>query len=77
MLLAGGGTFNQTLVSEIEGKCRGMVQRTDDVGIPGEAREAIAMAILGALCQDREPITLPGITGLDGEPPVSGCWVIP
>jgi len=33
--------------------------------------------VLGALCQDRVPITLPRVTGVRGEAPVAGSWVLP
>ena len=34
-------------------------------------------AILGALCQDRVPISLPGVTGCDDPAPIAGAWVLP
>ena len=37
---------------------------------------SFCMAVLGALCQDRVPITLSAATGVK-EPPVAGCWVLP
>ncbi len=39
-----------------------------------QAREAVAMAVLGGLCQDGVPITLEQITGATN-PGVAGCWV--
>lgn len=76
ILLAGGGANNRTLVEEIRTRAVVPVQPTDDYGVPIAYREAIAMAVLGALCQDRVPITLPQVTGVK-EAPVAGCWIIP
>jgi 1,6-anhydro-N-acetylmuramate kinase len=52
------------------------VQLSDELGIPTSLREAMAMAILGALCEDRVPITLKQITGVE-RAPVAGWWVLP
>jgi 1,6-anhydro-N-acetylmuramate kinase len=40
-------------------------------------REAMSFAILGALCQDRIPITLPRVTGCPDPAPISGAWILP
>ena len=53
------------------------VLTTDQAGIPASYREAAAMALLGALSQDRVPITLPRVTGVGSPAPVSGTWVLP
>jgi len=56
------------------------VRPTDDLGVPGAYREATAMGVLGALCRDGVPITLPEVTGCGSEDgptraaPLSGCW---
>jgi hypothetical protein len=44
--------------------------------MPIEAREAACFAVLGALCADGVPITLPHVTGCRTPAPVSGSWVI-
>ena len=49
---------------------------SDDLGIPCEAREAMAFAVLGALSQDGVPITLPQVTGAT-DPGVAGVWARP
>jgi anhydro-N-acetylmuramic acid kinase len=79
VLLAGGGTRNACLVASIHAHSRAgaSVQTTDGTGIPAAYREAICMAVLGALCQDRVPITLPQVTGVPEPAPVAGCWVMP
>lgn len=76
-LLAGGGVKNRALRSAIESCCSCRVQTTDDAGLPAEYREAACFAVLGALCQDRVPITLPAVTGVPSPAPISGAWVMP
>ena len=76
LIVAGGGVNNSTLLNEIRDRAVVPVDLSDDYDIPFKFREAVAMAVLGALCQDRIPITLPQVTGVDIAP-VSGCWVIP
>lgn len=76
VILSGGGVLNQTLVNEIQNQFDVYVDPTDEFGIPVTHREAAVMAILGALCQDRMPITLSQVTGARFTP-LSGCWVLP
>lgn len=76
IILAGGGIKNRALVAEIRDRSKTPVELSDDTGIPSTHREAIAMAILGALCQDRVPITLPQVTGADHQI-ISGIWALP
>jgi len=59
ILIAGGGVHNESLVQAIGEKA----QKTDIFGVPTQAREGMAMAILGALATDGVSITLPQITG--------------
>ncbi len=75
-ILAGGGVKNLTLVQEIKNRSKVTVELSDAYGIPATYREAISMAVLGALCWDRIPITLPQVTGAV-EQFVSGSWVLP
>lgn len=74
VLLAGGGTRNVALLSAIERACAGRVSATDAAGLPAEFREAAHMGVLGALCADGVPITLPAVTGVRGPAPVAGVW---
>jgi anhydro-N-acetylmuramic acid kinase len=76
-ILAGGGVRNRTLVAAIRRHTSGEVHLSDDFGIPCEYREAAAFAVLGALCQDRVPITLPQVTGVPSPAPIAGSWVLP
>jgi 1,6-anhydro-N-acetylmuramate kinase len=58
VLLAGGGVHNTALLRTIKHD-----GTTEKLGVPTQAREAMAMAILGALAQDGVSITLSQITG--------------
>ncbi len=74
-LLAGGGAKNAALLRALQGNRTEMVEPMG----PDLAtfREAICFAILGALCQDRTPITLPQVTGVTTPAPISGAWILP
>lgn len=78
MLLAGGGVRNRALFEAIQkhGAENGIasVRKSDDFGLSSEYREAMEFAVLGALCQDGVPITLPGVTGVREPAPISGAW---
>ena len=75
IVLAGGGTRNRRLVERLRTylSVHGSVLLSDDLGIPCQAREAMAFAVLGALSADGVPITLPQVTGAE-EPGVAGTW---
>lgn len=79
ILLAGGGAKNMALVRAIRlAAVPSTVRFADEAGLSSTYREPIAIALLGALCQDRVPITLPQVTGCGSvPPPISGCWVLP
>ncbi len=75
-ILAGGGVRNAALLSALRSRMpRACV--SDDVGVPASHREAVCMAILGALAQDRVAITLPHVTGVREPAPQAGVWVYP
>lgn len=76
IILAGGGVKNKTLVEEIQKRSKIPVELSDKNGIPSTHREAAAMAVLGALCRDRVPITLPQVTGVLSNS-ISGVWALP
>ena len=63
LIVAGGGARNATLVERLRARTRLPVRLTDELGIPSEAREAVAFAILGAYRMRGEPNTLPRCTG--------------
>ena len=77
VLLAGGGVKNAALVSRLRKLHAAGVTTTGEAGVAPEYREAVCMAVLGALCQDRVPITLPQVTGVAAPAPVAGCWAYP
>ncbi len=76
LIVAGGGVRNGALLAAL--RTHGSpVSLSDEFGVPVQAREAAAMAVLGALCADGVPITLPQITGCTAPAPRAGCWVYP
>lgn len=75
--LAGGGAFNPVLSAAIARAVGASCLPLDAIGVPVQAREAMCFAVLGALCQDRVPITLPAVTGVPSPAPVSGAWCFP
>jgi 1,6-anhydro-N-acetylmuramate kinase len=77
VLLAGGGVHHEVLVWAIGATAGVVPELTDGYGVPAAYREAMAIGVLGALCQDRVPITLSRVTKAAGEVGVSGCWVMP
>lgn len=77
LILAGGGVRNLCLMRSIEEHAGGPVRTTANLGVPPEYREAACMAVLGTLCQDRVPITLPQVTGVTSPAPLAGCWAYP
>ncbi len=65
VLVSGGGRFNKTLMKQIalylpEGIA---VKGTDEHGIPADAKEAIAFALLGYQCYKKRTNNLPSATG--------------
>ncbi len=76
VIIAGGGTQNAALVDALRHRIPRPVRLSDALGVPAKAREAMAMAVLGALCADGVPITLPRITGCH-EATVAGSWWLP
>ncbi|NNM25505.1 MAG: anhydro-N-acetylmuramic acid kinase, partial [Phycisphaerales bacterium] len=63
VVVAGGGTRNRTLLGSLGRGLEPRVVALGAGGIPPEAREAAAMAVLGGLSADGVPITLPAVTG--------------
>ncbi len=74
VLVAGGGAANSFLVDCLRERVRTPLTLSDAAGVPAPYREAMAIAVLGTLCCDGVPITLPQITGCrDPAPP---CGVL-
>ncbi len=64
LIVSGGGTRNATLMSYLRQQVPGVpVKTTDELGIPSEAKEAIAFALLAAATLDGEPGNVPAATG--------------
>ena len=85
-VLAGGGARHPHLVDSVSqtlpkrfphaDSAPRRIVLSDVLGIPCEAREAMDFAVLGALSQDGEPVTLPQVTGASA-PGRAGTWVYP
>lgn len=75
--LAGGGALHPVLSAAIERAAGTPCMPLDSLGVPVHAREAVCFAVLGALCQDGVPITLPEVTGVSFPAPRAGAWCFP
>jgi anhydro-N-acetylmuramic acid kinase len=70
LFVSGGGTRNLTLMEMIRGEAAGLgieVLPTDAAGVPSQAKEAIAFAVLAYQSWHRKPSNVPGATGADRE----------
>ncbi|HUF31403.1 MAG TPA: anhydro-N-acetylmuramic acid kinase [Gemmatimonadaceae bacterium] len=75
LVLSGGGARNPALVSAISRALPRLTVRSfDALFFDGEAKEAVAFALLGYLHVSRLPGNVPGATGARG-PRVLGQWV--
>ncbi len=64
LLTAGGGIHNLALMSEIRQRCKGIrVTTIDEIGIPAQAREALAFALLTWWHSINFPGNSPAVTG--------------
>ena len=64
LLISGGGARNATLMALLRQPLGDIpVFTTDDLGIPSQAKEAIAFALLGAATLDNMPSNVPSATG--------------
>jgi anhydro-N-acetylmuramic acid kinase len=73
LIIAGGGVRNRALMAELRAAAGIPVDDSADHGWPAQAREAVAFAVLGALCADGVLITLPAVTKVKTAP-LSGTW---
>lgn len=63
-LVSGGGVHNPLLMAELQGLMpTAYVHSIDDIGIPADAKEAMAFAYLAAATKLGKPANLPGATG--------------
>ena len=67
VLLCGGGARNPAIAAMLQRELPGSrVGRTEDAGLPGDAKEAVAFAVLGYETMNRRPGNLPAATGASG-----------
>jgi anhydro-N-acetylmuramic acid kinase len=65
-IVSGGGARNKTLVKMIEATLSPLklkITKTDEHGLPSEAKEAAAFAVLAYATWNREPSNVPSATG--------------
>ena len=70
LFASGGGTQNRTLMAMLRGELTGLgieVATTDAAGVPSQAKEAIAFAVLAYQSWHRQSSNLPGATGAKRE----------
>jgi anhydro-N-acetylmuramic acid kinase len=66
MVVAGGGRRNQTLMRELQSRCRGLrVRPSDELDLPCESREALVFALLAWWHHRNHPGNAPSITGAE------------
>jgi len=64
VLICGGGARNPTLVQHFSSSVKPAgLMFTDESGVPADAREAMAFALLGYLTVKRRPGNVPAVTG--------------
>ena len=64
LIIGGGGSYNSTLVQYIQAALPEVnVIRQEDLGLSSDAKEAVAMAILGNQTYHRQPSNVPSATG--------------
>ena len=79
MVVAGGGAHHPVLMHALQERVAplGMaVRRFDELFFPGDAKEAVAFALLAWLTVHGQPGNLPRVTGASG-PRVLGCITPP
>ena len=64
LIVSGGGAHNPLLMAQLESSLNGVRVRTaDDLGVPGDAKEAFAFAVLAHETLHKRPADVPGATG--------------
>ena len=65
-IISGGGARNRTLLRTLAAELPGLKFRTsDDYGLPAEAKEAVAFALLAYQTWHRLPSNIPAATGAE------------
>ena len=77
LIASGGGTHNPVLMERLAQAVAPIrVRRIDDVGVPSDAKEALAFALLGHASLLGRPGALPRVTGAK-YPAILGTWTWP
>jgi anhydro-N-acetylmuramic acid kinase len=64
LIVSGGGAHNPLLIAQIESGLRGVrVRASGELGVPEDAKEAFAFAVLAWETLHRRPASVPGATG--------------
>jgi anhydro-N-acetylmuramic acid kinase len=66
MVVSGGGAKNSTLMGMLREEIAALgveLRFSDEFGLPGEAKEAVAFALLGTETWHRRPSNVPAATG--------------
>jgi anhydro-N-acetylmuramic acid kinase len=63
LIVSGGGTKNFTIMHHLREGFEGEVKMADELGVRGDAKEALAFALLGAATLDGAPSNVPSVTG--------------
>ncbi len=64
LIVSGGGSHNPLLMTQIESGLRGVrVRASGELGVPEDAKEAFAFAVLAWETLHRRPANVPGATG--------------
>ncbi len=66
VFVSGGGTANPTLMRRLAGLADCRVRTIDELGVPSDAKEAYAFALMGFLAAHGLPGTVPSCTGATG-----------
>ncbi len=63
LIVSGGGCRNASILGFLKATPGMVVRTTDEYGLPAEAKEAVAFAILAAATLDGVPSNIPNVTG--------------
>jgi anhydro-N-acetylmuramic acid kinase len=64
LIVSGGGAHNPLLMAQLESGLDGIRVRTaNELGVPGDAKEAFAFAVLACETLRKRPANVPGATG--------------
>ncbi len=64
LIVSGGGAHNPLLIAQLESGLEGVrVREAGELGVPGDAKEAFAFAVLACETLRKKPANVPGATG--------------